>query len=132
MEGQKNLSLLYLGKRGGGAQLTLQLAEELSKSHIFNLQAVGLRRDNYLLREYDQSKCSIIFESKSVISTIIRLVGFKRNPSRLLQLMKQQTGEVCLVPMISPLGFLIEKILVKNGIKVIRMIHDVERHKGDV
>lgn len=132
MESKSRVSILYLGKKGGGAQLTLELSEELVKSQNFNLKTICLRRDNLLAPKHDQSKVEFLLRSSSLLTLIKNLIVYKIDPQKLLKKMKLQPGDVCLVPMTSPYSLAIENILIKEKIDLIRVIHDAERHRGDL
>jgi len=125
------ISILYLGKRGGGAELTLILTRELKASSLFEVRAVGLRRDNEAWSRADQSSRVEIFSNGYTLETLLKIIGFAFKPKLLLKRLKLQPGDACLIPMISPLGLVVEMILKKNRVNVIRLIHDFKKHPGD-
>ena len=125
------ISILYLGKRGGGAELTLVLANELKQSARFELRTVGLGRGFELWSRADQSYATEILSSGYTFQTLTKIISFIINPKELLEKLDLQPGDVCLIPMISPLGLIVELILKKNRVNIIRLIHDFEKHPGE-
>jgi glycosyltransferase involved in cell wall biosynthesis len=131
MNDKTPLSIVYLGRRGGGARITKNISDDLKSSHTFSLVAICVRNDNELLREYDQSKIVTLFESLNSIATLIKIIHYVFAPKKLLSDLRLTEKGFCLVPMISPLGFLIEGLLKAQGVTVIRLLHDFEKHPGD-
>lgn len=125
------ISILYLGKRGGGAELTLILTNELKESSLFDLRAVGLRRDVEVWSRTDQSYRVEIVPNGYTFQTILKIIALAINPNKLLKKLNLQPGDACLIPMISPLGLIVEVILKKNRVNVIRIIHDFKKHPGE-
>lgn len=131
MEHKTPLSITYLGKRGGGAKLTSAISEDLRNSEKFSIMAICVRKDNELAEGYDQSKVVTLFDRLISISTFLRIIRYVLVPKRLLLDTKLTPSGVCLVPMISPLGLIVERILKAQGVTVIRLLHDFEKHPGD-
>ena len=131
MEPKIPLSIVYLGRRGGGAKIASLISKELANSKIFSITSICIRRDNELRSEYDQSKLTILFDNLLSIRTILKTTRYAITPKRLLADLRIKPTDHCLVPMMSPLGLLIEGILKLQGVKVIRLIHDFEKHPGD-
>lgn len=131
MEGKIPISVLYLGRRGGGAKITKEITEELGISNSFFVVSICIRSDNELAKTYDQSKIFSLFKGLVSISTILKIIRYSLNPKKLLTEMQLSSESFCLVPMISPLGYLIEAILRRQGVTVIRLLHDFEKHPGD-
>ena len=127
-----NISILYLGKRGGGAQLALELSKQLSSSSNFQLQCVAIRKDNEIRSNFDQRKTISLFNSGLSLQALLKICEFLLHPQKLLDNLKIRRGEVCLIPMISPVGLIIEGILKWKGIYVLRFLHDAQRHPGDI
>ena len=132
MEYRNPISILYLGKRGGGAEITLNLTNELKESSLFELRSVGLRGDNQVWSRTDQSYRVEIVSNGYALQTLFKMIGFAINPKKLLKKLNLQPGGACLIPMISPLGLVVEVILKKNRVNVIRLIHDFKKHPGDL
>jgi hypothetical protein len=55
---------------------------------------------------------------------------YKKAKKLLLDVRLSSNG-LCLVPMISPLGLIVESLLKAQGVTVIRLLHDFEKHPGD-
>jgi len=125
------ITITYLGKRGGGAKITAQISQSLSTSNIFSLEAVCIRSDNELANVFDQSKRVVLFNELLSTKTILKVIQYVLFPKNLLDDMRLPASGICLVPMISPLGLVIESILKHQGVTVIRLLHDFERHPGD-
>jgi glycosyltransferase involved in cell wall biosynthesis len=131
MEHKAPLSIIYLGRRGGGAKLTANISEDLGNSKKFSIMAICVRKDNELVEAYDQSKIVTLFNGLSSISTFSRIITYVFFPKKLLLDTRLSPVGVCLVPMISPLGLIVERLLKAQGVTVIRLLHDFERHPGD-
>jgi len=125
------ISICYLGRRGGGPKITLQIFQDLKYSKIFTTPTICIRRDNELLKRYDQSSLIVLFEDLLSIKTFSKIILYVLAPKKLLKDMGLSRGGFCLIPMISPLGLVIENILKLQGVTVIRLLHDFERHPGD-
>lgn len=131
MEHKAPLSIIYLGRRGGGAKLTANISEDLGNSKKFSIMAICVRKDNELVEAYDQSKIVTLFNGLSSISTFSRIITYVFFPKKLLLDTRLSPAGVCLVPMISPLGLIVERLLKAQGVTVIRLLHDFEKHPGD-
>lgn len=131
MKGKVPLSIIYLGRRGGGAKTALQICEELVNSENFAITSIGIRGDNEIFKEYDQSKVINLFDRLISLGTIKKIIEYFFSPTKLLGALHISSNGFCLVPMISPLGLVIEGMLKARGIKVIRLLHDYEKHPGD-
>jgi glycosyltransferase involved in cell wall biosynthesis len=125
------LTLVYLGRRGGGAKITSQISQELQQSKKFELSTICIRNDNELAKEYDQSKVVALFDDLVSVRTLFKVLQYGVFPKQLLSRIQLTANSICLVPMISPLGLIVEGILKKQGITVIRLLHDLKRHPGD-
>ena len=73
MEEKVPLSIIYLGKRGGGAKITSQIVNELKNSKMFSVTSICLRSDNELIKEYDQSNVVRLFNDLVSLKTFLRL-----------------------------------------------------------
>ena len=126
------ICILYLGQRGGGAQLALQISQELNQSAFFQLKSVGLRADNYLANQFAELPTRFIFNSGNSLRSAMKVLRYLLQPAKLLNDLNIGLGEICLVPMISPLGNIVERLLESKGIAVVRFLHDARRHPGDI
>jgi glycosyltransferase involved in cell wall biosynthesis len=131
MEDKVPLSIVYLGRRGGGAKITKNISKDLQTSKIFSLVTICVRKDNELVKEYDQSRIVILFEDLTSFGTLLKIFNYALSPKKLLSDSGLLSTGVCLVPMISPLGLIIEGLLKAQGVTVVRLIHDFEKHPGD-
>ena len=125
------LAVIYLGRRGGGAKITKNISEDLQTSNIFSLMTICVRKDNELIKEYDQSRVATLFDNLTSARTLSKIIQYALFPTRLLSDTGLSMTGVCLVPMISPLGLIIEGLLRAQGVTVIRLLHDFEKHPGD-
>jgi glycosyltransferase involved in cell wall biosynthesis len=132
VQDKNSLSILYLGKRGGGAKLIPHLSKEIEARKKMALDAIGVRADNECLDQLDQSKVVRIIPTGYSFRTALQILDYWIHPQKLMNALKLVHGGVCLVPMISPAGQILERILVKQGIRIIRIIHDAQRHPGDI
>jgi len=131
MEPRPQISVLYLGRRGGGAKFALQVAQNLESSLFFELKKFVIRKDNELHADFDASNISYLFHKGISVNSLLKICLFFFRPKSLLNRVGLKPGDVCVVPMISPLGTPIEHILEKKAIRVIRFIHDARTHPGD-
>ena len=131
MDDKIPISITYLGRRGGGAKITNQMSKDLRCSKIFSLTAICIRGDNELAKEYDQSRVVTLFDNLVSIKTVSKIIQYLLVPRKLLLDMHLAPNATCLVPMISPLGLIVESLLKAQGVTVIRLLHDFERHPGD-
>ena len=131
MEDKVPVTVLYLGRRGGGAKITKKISEDLQTSEKFSLAAICIRKDNQEISDYDQSRTVLLFDGLVTITTLIKIIQYAFVPKKLLSDMRLSVGGTCLVPMISPAGLIIEGLIKTQGINVIRLLHDFEKHPGD-
>jgi glycosyltransferase involved in cell wall biosynthesis len=131
MEDKVPLSVVYLGRRGGGAKITKLISEDLLASNLFSLAGIFIRKDNELEKEYDQSKVVTLFNDLASVGTLLRIIHYALVPKKLLSDVHLSASGFCVVPMISPLGLIIEGLLRIQGVTVIRLLHDFEKHPGD-
>jgi glycosyltransferase involved in cell wall biosynthesis len=131
MEAKVPVSVVYLGRRGGGAKITKMISEDLQSSSVFSLARICIRKDNEIVAEYDQSKVATLFNGLASITTPLKIIQYAFAPKKLLVDVGLSANGFCLVPMMSPLGLILESLLKFRGIKVIRLLHDFEKHPGD-
>ena len=112
--------------------MALQFSKSMIQPGAFKINCVGLRRDNSLADKFDKSKAVWLFENGYSMQSIIQVIKFYIRPSKLMSKLNLTMGSVCFVPMISPLGLIIEKILARQGVQIIRVLHDVQKHPGDI
>jgi glycosyltransferase involved in cell wall biosynthesis len=131
MKDKVPLALIYLGRRGGGAKITSQISQELKASKKFELSTICIRSDNELAKVYDQSKVVALFDDLFSARTLFKIAQYVWCPKKLLADTSLGANSYCLIPMISPLGLIVEGLLKKQGVTVIRLLHDFEKHPGD-
>lgn len=131
MTGNAPLAIIYLGRRGGGAKITKNISEDLQTSNSFSLMTICVRKDNELAKEYDQSRTVALFDDLTSFGTLLKIFNYALFPKKLLSDTGLLSTGVCLVPMISPLGLIIEGLLKAQGVTVVRLLHDFEKHPGD-
>jgi glycosyltransferase involved in cell wall biosynthesis len=94
--------------------------------------------DNLVFREIgyvprtSQSNAITIFDDLISAKTLFKLCKYALNPKKLLTDMRLTNTGTCIVPMISPLGLMVECILKGQGVTVIHLLHDFKKHPGEV
>jgi glycosyltransferase involved in cell wall biosynthesis len=131
MEDKARVTVLYLGRRGGGAKITKKISEDLQTSDFFFLSAICIRKDNEEVKEYDQSRVIQLFDRLNSITTLLKILKYTFVPKKLLSDMHLTENGTCVVPMVSPLGLIVEGLIKIQGVNVIRLLHDFEKHPGD-
>jgi len=128
---RRHISVLYLGQKGGGAKFALRIVQLIESNSYFQFRNAIIRKDNEIYDEFNRETVISLFERGPSIQSLIRLAIFYLFPTHLLRITKLRKGDICIVPMISPLGLHIERILERKGIILIRFFHDATRHPGD-
>jgi glycosyltransferase involved in cell wall biosynthesis len=110
-------ALIYWGAKGGGHQLFNEFiaAAKLSKQNVI-ISARPLK-----------SKSS----QENINISLLNIQGWLRAKRELISLMDFDGPRVAIIVMTSPWDLFLGKRLMKNGIEVIRIIHDGQRHPGD-
>lgn len=132
MQQRINLCLVYLGRKGGGSRLALYLIEEIKRSATIHLISSLVSEQNVetpsFLEEGSVLIKNIGFSGESVDCLISPLFSAKK----INKLFKVGSGDICLIVMSSPRDYLITWRLRRSGVKIIRIIHDFNRHPGDI
>ena len=131
MEEKVPITIVYLGKRGGGAKITSQIFQDLKVSKMFSVSAICIRNDNELVREYEPSRLVPLFDNLFSFKTLLKVFQYAVLPKKLLTDTRIEPSGFCVIPMISPLGLLIECLLKIQGVNIIRLLHDFEKHPGE-
>jgi glycosyltransferase involved in cell wall biosynthesis len=131
MDAENRVFVLYLGKRGGGAKFALHIAKNLAELLPRNYSRIVLRGDIENFGGFANSKPFVIFNKGYSLRTFFTLLYYLFRPKGLKTLLGIGQNDVCVVPMLSPLGLCIEKLLELNGVRVLRVLHDARRHPGD-
>jgi glycosyltransferase involved in cell wall biosynthesis len=124
------LLIIYLGKRGGGALFTRQIAHELSNK--IDGVCVYLVDQN---EEIDNFPRTVKLRTLNLYSkrfgNFVKIIKF---PSLILNSIvraSRTSTNWILIPMMSPLDFPLSRILQMLGFKIVRVIHDFSPHPGD-
>ena len=122
--------IIYLGKRGGGALLTRQIANELS-NNISDV-CVYLVDQNEEINNFSISvRVKILNLSSQRFGNFVKIIKFPILLLNSVLYASKSSTKWILIPMMSPLDFPLSRILQILGFKVIRVIHDFSPHPGD-
>lgn len=123
------MSILYLGTRGAGSDLTHALLEKFNNSSEVKLKLLLFSGRNESLSSLDLGRVFKLPKSriKQTFFIYISLCS-RKNQNRILEAI----GKVVIIPMSSPQDYRLSRVLQSHGVKVIRVIHDLERHKGEI
>lgn len=131
MTSKSHIGIVYLGVRGGGAQLTYQLLEEFQEinlnSHLL------LSSGNELLQTYTGAHSLTIF--KSFKRKLLYLVPLsKQSPyfHAYIKMLKESQVKIVLFTMAHPLNIQLMAMLRKEGIRTVILVHDLQRHPGEL
>jgi glycosyltransferase involved in cell wall biosynthesis len=131
MTSRSNIGLVYLGVRGGGAQLTQQLLEEFQGK---NLDCdMLLSSGNELLQTYTGAHSLTIFKSfKKKWLYLVPLSKYERYFDTYIKQLKDSKVKIVLFTMAHPLNIQLMALLKKEGIKTVILVHDFRRHPGEL
>ena len=122
--------IIYLGKRGGGALFTRQIANELSST--MSDVCVYLVDQNEEIHNFSITvRVKILNLYSKRFGNFVKIIKF---PSLLLNSVlcaSKSSTKWILIPMMSPLDFPLSRILQLLGFKILRVIHDFSPHPGD-
>ena len=122
--------IIYLGKRGGGALFTRQIANELSST--MSDVCVYLVDQNEEIQNFSITvRVKILNLYSKRFGNFVKIIKF---PSLLLNSVlcaSKSSTKWILIPMMSPLDFPLSRILQLLGFKIMRVIHDFSPHPGD-
>ena len=125
-------SIIYLGKRGGGAELTLKLLEDLSRNSTTAINTVVISPGNEKKLAYSVHPTQVIefggITRLEKLKAAIKVIFF---PTKTIKEFGLKNGDSIIFPMVSPLDLPINYICRRKGIKVIRFLHDAKKHPGD-
>lgn len=131
MSQTRRVCLLYLGRRGGGAKYSAYLAQQLKINFSDQYVSVGLRRDIENIEEFDRFNPVFLLNEGYSLKSFIQIIKFLVRPELLMTELRIKSGDLCLIPMISPIGLWLEKALFNRGVVIYRVLHDAQRHPGD-
>jgi len=112
---KRSIALLYWGRRGGGDLLARQLGEEAQSRNIETL--LFLRPKKWGTSDSDVS-----------IFNVLAWLSARREVIRGIEAAGVSS---LIIPMASPWDIFLGRKLTRNGIEVIRIIHDASPHPGD-
>ena len=116
-------SIVYLGKKGGGAHLALALYEKLT-----NLKPEIIYSDKNLFLE-EKLECGIPNVPSGVFQNILTVITPFRNRKLVETITTEITGNLVIFVMAHPLNMkLISKL---SDRKIFIVLHEVRKHKGD-
>ena len=109
------VGILYWGHRGGGKLLTEQLVQSASN-------------DKYQLRVYRRPTAATNNRALIKAYQCLRWLSARRS---VIKDTKTSELEVIILPMPSPWDLFLGRAFRRNGIRVVRMIHDASPHPGE-
>jgi glycosyltransferase involved in cell wall biosynthesis len=131
MRENPKIGLVYLGVRGGGAQLTNQLLGELQEINV-NCHLL-LSSRNEVLQKYSQAHSLITF--KSFKKKWLYLLPFSKHRSYFdtyIKQLKESNVQIVLFTMAHPLNIQLMARLREEGIKIAILVHDLQQHPGEL
>jgi glycosyltransferase involved in cell wall biosynthesis len=130
---RSKVGIIYLGTRGGGNELTKKLCEAIDNWHNVTFQSLCLSSSNVQIAAFDDipvKKIEII--SGVNIRSLIRVLLLSLRPRKLRELLDLSQGSYVIFPMVSPFDIPLNLSLRLGGVRVIRFLHDAQRHPGDI
>jgi hypothetical protein len=124
---KSNLSVLYLGSSGAGVKFTEFMIEELKE----NWEDIGVISRSFIKIPKGSINHLII---KVPGSRILAGLGVGRRVAlrQILDFVRENKTKVLIIPMAHPWDLSFQEILQEEQIKIIRIIHDAQRHPGDI
>ncbi len=131
-ERRPRVVLHYWGRRGGGSEFTLSLAQHLRRSAPEIDVALSLSRHNEDSESFKALGLQIFTFDRPALSTLWRkawsLLGALRRHADALAAAK---SNAVIIAMNAPFAWPFVSALQRRGIKVIYVVHDAEPHPGD-
>lgn len=120
------LAILYLGSRGAGIDLTKLICSEFNKK---NIPATLFSKENHTTNPSDNFVNIVMPKSR-----FLAFMGFRKNAAkkRIIQESKKRGINTLIIPMAHPWDLSFQKTLRAMGIRIIRIVHDPEKHPGDI
>jgi glycosyltransferase involved in cell wall biosynthesis len=122
--------IVYLGKRGGGALLTRQIASELSKS-IDNICVYIVDRNEEIPNYPESVRLKILRLYSNKFSNLVKILKFPSLMLNSILVASKTSTKWILFPMMSPTDYLLSRVLQLLGFKIVRVVHDFTPHPGD-
>jgi glycosyltransferase involved in cell wall biosynthesis len=128
-----SLSIVYLGKRGGGAELSLKLLEDLIFKDHAVVKSMIIAPSNQRKSAFQPLRTQLIeFGGISNVERFKAVIKTIFSPTKTLQTLGLENGDIVIFPMVSPLDLAINYICRQKGMKVVRFLHDSNKHPGDI
>jgi len=128
-----NFHIIYLGKRGGGVELTLYFIEQTMLDPKTDLKSVVISPRNEKFEIHKNFSTKIIkFGRNGPVGNMLLTLKILLKGKRTFKEMGITPGSVVLFPMVSPMDLVLNYILHRNGITVVRVIHEAHKHPGDI
>jgi glycosyltransferase involved in cell wall biosynthesis len=122
----------YLGKRGGGAELTLKVVEGLEQT-IDNLDLLLiLSKKNELLEKIAMNRYQTFLISGNSIKKIFSICLNLLSASLKIRSYAKKQKVIIIFPMASPLDLIINFLIRGKNTQILRVIHDASKHPGDI
>ena len=128
-----NLSVIYLGRRGGGASLVAELAkfvyqENLSQKIDFYISNSNENQNNLEKFNLDVTRVWIPHSPKEIFSK--SFFSIKSILYSVIRINKRSSKVLFLMP--SPLDWIFNKCIPRSKIKKYFVIHDAKPHLGEI
>lgn len=131
-ERRPRVVLHYWGRRGGGSEFTLSLAQHLRRSSPKTDIALSLSKHNEELESFKALDLPIFAFDRPGLSTLWRkawsLPSALRRHAEALAATKP---DAVIITMNAPFAWPFVSALQRRGIRVIYVVHDAEPHPGD-
>jgi hypothetical protein len=122
-----NIGVVYLGSSGAGVKFTELLVKELPK-HSLNLTLFSRKSEIQSRRNLK----IVTIEIPSLRLLALFGIGRNRAKKRIIQEIQSAGIQTLLIPMAHPWDLSMQDELRSKGVKIIRIIHDANRHPGDL
>jgi glycosyltransferase involved in cell wall biosynthesis len=123
------LGVVYLGTRGAGAQLTLDLLEKLQLKGI--TCRVLINSNNELASRYSASKITTFRGYKNKISYLLPTKHKRLFFGEFLEDLLKMKVQCVVITMHHPFNLQLITKLRKHGIKIMVVAHDIQTHPGE-
>jgi glycosyltransferase involved in cell wall biosynthesis len=125
------ISVVYLGRRGGGKNFTESLIEAINAWEDCELKSIVISgKGNLVDSEFPRKVKVTKLLGGNRFNEILKVIYLFLHPSKLSEIIDLKKGYV-VFPMVSPLDLVIARKLKSRNVKIIRFIHDHERHPGE-
>jgi glycosyltransferase involved in cell wall biosynthesis len=125
------ISIVYLGRRGGGKNFTESLVQAVNAWDDCELRSIVISgKGNLVHSEFPQEVKVTKVLGGNRFNEILKVMYLFLHPSKLSEIIDLKKGYV-VFPMVSPLDLVIARKLKNKNVKIIRFIHDHERHPGE-